>query len=207
MTRLTTQLVVFAVLGLASAPSLASAQAEGATAWAYCFSGQPAHCVAAGQHYLDGTGGVPRTPSWAALAWNQGCDAGDMPSCGRLGTLHEAGMIEAGIARDPRRALQLYERACRASDAFGCHRAAGLLWLGRGVARNPRRAAQLEDRACDRGNADACVALASAAAVGSGIPPDVARQRQLLARACQLGHAGACLGQIAADVACLVQGQ
>jgi TPR repeat protein len=67
------------------------------------------------------------------------CGLGDAASCSMLGVMYEAG---AGVARDPRRALALYQRACSAGNARACTNLGAALTA-----------------ACQRGDGAACARL------------------------------------------------
>jgi TPR repeat protein len=49
------------------------------------------------------------------------CSAGDAPSCDNLGAMYELGMT---VPREPERARDLYERACKGGAGGGCTNAA-----------------------------------------------------------------------------------
>ncbi|NIR60025.1 MAG: sel1 repeat family protein, partial [Gammaproteobacteria bacterium] len=191
------------IAGLAGA-SHASAQAEAATTWAYCFSTDTRQCSVAGRHYLEGTGGAQVTPSWAQLAWQHGCEHEDGESCRELGHLHDQGRI---VAQSNERAYQLFGRGCQLGSMNSCHEQARMLRLGRGVGTNVSEANRLDGWACDHGSSAACVQMANVYAQGQGVERDPAESRRLLQRACELGDAAACLGSLAGAVAAAATGE
>jgi hypothetical protein len=186
------------ITAFAMGPRRASAQAEAATTWAYCFSTDTRQCSVAGRHYLEGTGGAQVTPSWAQLAWQHGCEHEDGESCRELGLLHDQGRV---VAQSNERAYRLFGRGCQLGSMNSCHEQARMLRLGRGVQINVSEANRLDGWACDHGSSAACVQMANVYAQGQGVQRDPAESRRLLQRACELGDAGACLGSLAGAVA------
>ena len=53
----------------------------------------------------------------AANAYASGCDLGDVPSCVNLGGLFELGL---GVAKDEKRAFNIYKNACAKFESAGC---------------------------------------------------------------------------------------
>jgi hypothetical protein len=72
--------------------------------------GSEAECFSAGRGCAD----VDIDAGRAAEAYQHGCDAGDAYACARLGQFFE---VKQG---NREKAVALYDRACKAHDAFGC---------------------------------------------------------------------------------------
>ena len=60
------------------------------------------------------------------------------------------------VAKDEKRAAELYPRACDGGDGLGCYNLAVAYVQGIGVSKDLKRAFQLFKQACDRGDAQAC---------------------------------------------------
>jgi TPR repeat protein len=61
-----------------------------------------------------------------------------------------------GVAADPGKAAEMYERACSAGNALGCSNLGALYARGRGVQRNVVQAQRLFLLACENGSAAGC---------------------------------------------------
>jgi TPR repeat protein len=94
-------------------------------------------------------------PCTEAAPCEAACDAGDGSACMFAGRLYE---FAGGVAKDPPKALALYERSCGLGYAAGCYNVAVVLENGRGPARDLSRAAALYRRACAAGSSTACAA-------------------------------------------------
>ena len=103
-----------------------------------------------GTHSLDGLG--------VALALIAGCLWGAYIILnGRVGRAYERGH---GVTPDLGRALQLYQQACTAKDAWGCGYLGQAYATGRGVAKDAARGSALLKQACDGGVSWACNRIA-----------------------------------------------
>ena len=180
------RLATIALCAALATPGVARAQ-PAPTAWARCFGGVAEECAAAGEHYLAGSGGVRRSPAWAAQAWQQGCRQEDARSCTHLASLYEEGLTTADVPQDARLAARFYRRGCERGDARGCHGLGRILGWGLGTESQPAEGLPFEIRACRAGVADACGALADVFLQGDGVPADATRAGRLRARACALG--------------------
>jgi TPR repeat protein len=56
-------------------------------------------------------------PAEAIPVFTSACDRGDASGCSGLGSMYEQGVH---VTRDPRRAFELKEKACKLSDAACC---------------------------------------------------------------------------------------
>ncbi len=77
------------------------------------------------------------------------CKKANYASCDSLGLMYEEG---DGVAKDAKRAEELYRRACDGGHANGCTNLGVLYQNGNGVAKDAARAAKLYQRACDAGS-------------------------------------------------------
>lgn len=100
--------------------------------------------------YAMGDDRMPPAPSIARRLYVRGCEAGFGEACRVAGEMVESG--EGGDA-DAARALELFERACNANSAIGCHHV-GRLAL---EARHTERALEVLSRSCDLGEMQACM--------------------------------------------------
>src|SRR5262249_16219529 len=122
------------------------------------------------------------------------CDKGDVAACTQLGVLHEEGR---GVARDGRRAVSLFEKACQASDELGCAYQSFMLFEGLGVKQDQARARELATgaspglaRACDAAHPKECVALGAMLLMGEKGEP--ARAAETMTKACDAGEPAGC---------------
>ncbi|HRG99373.1 MAG TPA: hypothetical protein PLR99_24170, partial [Polyangiaceae bacterium] len=106
-----------------------------------------------------------------------------------------------GGPKDERRALELLEKACEASDLSSCGELGARYRDGRGVGRDPSRAVELLTRACDAGDPSSCNELALAYARAEGVGRDEKRALALARAACESGGADGCatVGVMLAD--------
>jgi TPR repeat protein len=81
------------------------------------------------------------------------CSEKNPNSCVSAGRLYEFGH---GVAADPARAFDLYQRACDAQYAAGCYNAAVLLEAGKGVGTDLVRARKLYMQVCQMGSTTSC---------------------------------------------------
>ena len=153
---------------------------------------------------LCGSCGVPRrcprckapTPtSDAAIA--TALERADCASAARrLGVAYARG--ELGLARDERRAAQLYKAAAAAGDAAAQHNL-GLMYMSGGKA---PKALKWFRAAAAQNHAPSVYNLATAYAFGTGVPRDADEASTLYRRAAMLGSADAAyaLGRLETDL-------
>ena len=113
----------------------------------------------------------------------------------RLGVAYARG--ELGLARDERRAAQLYKAAAAAGDAAAQHNL-GLMYMSGG---KPPKALKWFRAAAAQGHAPSIYNLATAYAFGTGVPRDADEAAALYRRAAMLGSADAAyaLGRLETD--------
>ena len=105
-----------------------------------------------------------------------------MSGCAALGEAYASGV---GVARDPARALSLYERACAIDDGDGC-RDLGLALRGK----DDDRALKAFQRACFEKTS--CIEYAELLEAGRGTVADTATARKLYLDACDRGDKRGC---------------
>jgi len=120
--------------------------------------------------------------AWRNLRAPTTCEEGAAAACVAAAERYAVGQ---GVAADPARAAQLFERACDLHDAAACARLGDVLARGRG--RDANRAAAAYQRACDAGRLEACASLGRLLADGRGIARDRVRAARLFQKACD-GH-------------------
>jgi TPR repeat protein len=83
------------------------------------------------------------------------CQSGQARACYRLGWFTEEG--EAGVAKNPREAVRLYDQACKAKMAVAC-RALGIVYARGADDIDPNRKLSREyfQQACDLGIPEVC---------------------------------------------------
>jgi TPR repeat protein len=122
---------------------------------------------------------VPKDELRALGLLTRACDAESWLGCYWLGEVY------AGSERDdPARALEVWERACKAGEQRSCTGQAVLLTEGRGVAKDTKRAVPLLEAACKKEVALACTLLGNLSIEGDGVARDVERARSVYAKGC-----------------------
>ena len=115
--------------------------------------------------------------------------SGDMVVCNNLGYAYSIGK---GVAKDPNKAAQLYQKACDGGEMLGCRNLGYAYSIGKGVAKDPNKAAQLYQKACDGGEMGGCGNLANAYEKGDGVTKDLSKAAQLYEKACDGGEMLGC---------------
>jgi len=126
----------------------------------------------------------------AVAFFDQSCGlSGGLNGCDWLGLAYLDG---AGVAKDEKRGLALYNSACARGDSSSCYNLADIYTRGTQVQANPGRAAELLDKACVLRHREACRLLADRYASGNGVPRNSERAAELRQMACSSGDQGAC---------------
>lgn len=151
-----------------------------------CERGDGRGCSNLGVAYVQGTGGVEKSPKDAVRMFEAGCRASDASACSNVGLMYEQGI---GVERDYTAASAFYEAACKAQELQACHNLALMLWEGRGAEPARGRAADYLIQACDGGHVASCSYLGRQWVQTEG-KEDLGRE--LMRRACAGGDAAAC---------------
>jgi TPR repeat protein len=127
----------------------------------------------------------------AIRMWEKACpseptDLGCATGCDSLGSVYRYGFD--GPPRDSKKAVEMYDRACRAGCGNSCDTLGDLLSDGKDVPRELERAARAWERACDMRFSPSCASLSELYRKGSGVVKDEKKAQQLLARACKLSR-------------------
>src|SRR5260370_32716914 len=113
------------------------------------------------------------------------CKKANYASCDSLGLMYEDG---DGVAKDAKRAEELYRRACDGGHANGCTNLGVLYQNGNGVVKDGARAAKLYQRACDGGSFMGCSNLGAGDGNGDGLAKDKKVTIKVYQRACGGGE-------------------
>ena len=116
--------------------------------------------------------------------------SGDMVVCNNLGYAYSIGK---GVAKDPNKAAQLYQKACDGGEMGGCGNLANAYEKGDGVTKDLSKAAQLYEKACDGGDMRGCSNLAITYEEGRGVTKDLSKAAQLYKKACDGGEMFGCI--------------
>jgi TPR repeat protein len=116
----------------------------------------------------------------ARLIWETLAEDGVPRALANLGGLYAEAL---GVARNDRRAVELFERAARAGDALAAQNLAVMHAEGRGTAGNPAEAVRWYLVAAQAGLVESQRALAWIYAEGVGVPPDPDQARHWAAAA------------------------
>lgn len=134
-------------------------------------------CLALGRAALQL---APPDPAKARYYLQSGCDLDYPLACAWLADRLVAG--SEGMRRDERRALSLYEKACRLKDLEYCAVVASLLAGGSvtpgAFPKDPARAVELYESICRAGEADSCFWLSYIYETGRGVPRNRRRARE-----------------------------
>jgi TPR repeat protein len=82
-----------------------------------CDAGEPTACRQIGLAYLDGTRGLPKSTTAAAVWLERACMPDEPVACRVLGAMKVQGI---GVAKDVERGKQMLRRACDAKDDEAC---------------------------------------------------------------------------------------
>lgn len=130
-------------------------------------------------------------PPKAEYYLRRGCELGHARACASLGSLLMAGLT---LKRDERRALSLFEEACRLNDLQSCRAVASLISEGSetpgAIPKNPAKGAEIYEAACRAGEGPSCFALIHIYETGRGVPRDKRRAREFARLAKKHGFEG-----------------
>lgn len=133
---------------------------------------------------------VQKDVASAAKDYEKSCGGGVAHGCNRLGLLLSEAEFERELPAAPKRAVELFEKACELGLPIACGNAGSLL---PSVLPSERaRAADLLKRGCDGDVATACAQYAERVASGDGESQDPKRAVVLFERACKLEPAVGC---------------
>ncbi len=147
-------------------------------------------CYSLGVITRDGSTGKTADLAQAIPQFQQACNYSYASGCNELGFAFVRG---AGVAKNPFRAFELFEKAC-AMEARYCHNLGIALEKGDGTLKYPARARREYDKACGAGELAACNLLGYMKLDGDGGPKDVAGARALFKQTCDAGDEGGCEG-------------
>ena len=125
----------------------------------------------------------------APIAW-------DMATVMRLADILIANEGEAGVlsqaAKDPAKAVTLYEKACRAGNSHGCYNLGIAYDDGDVVAKDPVKAATYYVQSCTAGDPHGCHNAAIDYEDGIGVAKDQSKALALYEKACDGGDVHGC---------------
>ena len=117
------------------------------------------------------------------------CGKGSAEACKNLGVMMRDGQLGT---RDPKRASELFEKACP-DDSGACNEIALAYERGAGVTKDLTKALSFYAAACDGGASLGCMNYGIALRDGKGLPAkDPKKAREAFLRACQAGEQRAC---------------
>ena len=170
-------------------------------------------CYCAGLAHYHAKG--PKDPADSATYFRKACDLDYAEGCDALGfnylkgigvpkdAAHALHRYEAGegVARDLKRAAELYSKGCDLDDADSCVYFGMLTEAGTGVPRDDAAAAQIYSKGCDLGSGYACLDLGRLYEKGSGVSRDDEKAKDFYKRGCDKGVADSCtrLGDVGAS--------
>ena len=124
--------------------------------------------------------------------YEEACDAGDVSGCAGLSVFYLRGKV---VASDPKRAVELAQRACDGKHGVGCLLVSAY-YLGftqpNGQTIDATKAVLFAERACDFDLGDGCTIAGGLYLHGEGVRQDDARAKTMLQRGCSLGDDKAC---------------
>jgi hypothetical protein len=98
-----------------------------------------------------------------------------------------------GVAKDEKRAIALYKRACVGGEMiYGCANLGRTYYHGKDVATDEKIAVELKTR-CDVGDMFSCFLIGVIYSVGKGVAEDHKRAAALFKKACDGGESQGCV--------------
>lgn len=122
--------------------------------------------------------------------YRKGCAKGDMGDCASLGWHYRWG--KKGIKRNDKRALALFEKACKGGDDYGCYYLGEMYEFGVHVSKSYKKAAELYKKSCDTKAGPGCSSLGALYQRGKGVNRSGKRAGELYAKACSASVGSAC---------------
>lgn len=117
---------------------------------------------------------------------------GTDPRAGACATLAQHFEHGLGVEKDPRRAFEIWQRACELGSGPGCARVGFSLEQGFGVESDLDGAVEHYSRACDEGAPMGCANLAALYVRGQGVGRDYEQASTLYAKACERDFLDSC---------------
>ena len=114
----------------------------------------------------------------------------DMAACNNLGYAYSIGK---GVAKDPNKAAQFYQKACDGGAMEGCFSLGNAYYNGDGVTKNLNKSVELYQKACDGGEMEGCFNLGNAYYNGDGVTKDIYKAMELYQKVCDGGEIKECL--------------
>lgn len=114
---------------------------------AACDGGDQSGCTNTGLLYAGAAADIPKNEALGIQYTARACDGGVSTACGNLGLKYEFGVV---VAKDPKKAVDLFARACRMSGGADCLRIAIAYQAGFGVKADDAKAKQLFQAACSQ---------------------------------------------------------
>ncbi|MFO0550554.1 MAG: tetratricopeptide repeat protein [Polyangiaceae bacterium] len=159
-----------------------------------CDKGSVHGCVNYAQAQVNGKG-VPEDVTAGIKALDELCQAGDDKAHAR-GCFIAALKLNEGsksVPADPKRALDLYERACGFGHAGSCTNLGVGVERGKGGrTRDLVKATELYSRACDLGSDVGCANAGLFYEKGNGVKKDLAKAKSYYETGCKLGNTKSC---------------
>ncbi|MBE3022540.1 tetratricopeptide repeat protein [Campylobacter sp. 7477a] len=112
----------------------------------------------------------------AKIYYEKACNNGLVTACSNLGQIYEQGLVDENI--DEKKAMQLYDFACKNNDGVGCYNQA--LLLHKNNPQDSKKVLELLAKSCKFEYAQACFLLAK-------LSNNEAKARKLYERACKFG--------------------
>lgn len=153
-----------------------------------CNLGSGYACAMLGRRYIEGKG-VMANAGEGQKALQKGCESGTTSACVEWARYLATG--DAGVKKDPKKALQLFDTACSKNNyASACIGAAELSLKGDGAKKGAGEAKKYLEHACSNLNSGrACVSLGELVMKGELGEKDPAQALKLYEKACPSGKA------------------
>ena len=120
-------------------------------------------------------------------AMMKACDLGRLDACALAARAAQEGN---GIAKDPRKALEIDAKACSKGAGAACTELGVGLERGVGKAHDEAGSIEAYRRACELGDDGGCEALGARYWAGNGVRMDRAQAFELFISACEIGRSG-----------------
>ena len=114
------------------------------------------------------------------------------PACAHLGEMY---MMGVGTNINYKKALSLFQEACKAKDQYGCYLEADLYYHGWGILQDYGIAMEKYSKACEDGFLQACTKIGQMHEYGQGTQIDFTKANEVYQQNCDAGYTQACVKQ------------
>ncbi|MDL0089323.1 tetratricopeptide repeat protein [Campylobacter gastrosuis] len=142
------------ILGLAVTSAFVFANGDLKTLEKECENGVVKSCNLAGGQYYNGSFEAKQDYEKALKYFTKACEAKEdsedkFSSCFQLGNMY---FFDQGVEKNPKKAVELYKKACDGKEGYGCDGLAVAYYNGIGVKKDEVKATAMFRNYCDENN-------------------------------------------------------